>query len=268
MYLSMLHCVNDEETLDRLLSVALEHGLEAGCTRIVGPVGIVPTWENGALTNCFHTQPPLHTPYNPPYLADLLATSMSIQQESVLLSLPVTPHPHPTAGPAVLGPLDLSSLEHTMRPLFEAALVPHSVAPTLDADQAILLLRWISAYPTSGWIARVDGEPAGLVVVQPDLAPVMRRFNGGRRLPMRWLLALARQRPVRRGRLLFGAVGPAWRRQGIGRQLLEQALQYAASAGWNELLCGPYIDRSPAVHQLQHMGARIEQRYALFEWNG
>jgi GNAT superfamily N-acetyltransferase len=268
MYLGMLHCVNDEETLDRLLSAALEHGLQAGCTRIVGPVGVIPAWENGVLTNYFHTLPPAHTPYNPPYLADLLATSMSVHQQSVLLTLPVAPDAGAMRGPATLTPLDAPSLGSTLLPLLTAALVPHVAAPTLDANQATLLLEWIGGAPTVGWVAHVDGEPAGFVALQPDLAPLMHRFNGGRRLPMRWLLALAKRRPVRRGRLLFGAVGAPWRRQGIGRQLMAQALHSAASAGWCELICGPFVDPSPAVRCLQQMGASAEQRYTLFEWSG
>lgn len=268
VYLSMLHCINDEETLDRLLSAAMEQGMEFGCTRIVGPVGVIPAWENGALTNFFHTLPPIHTPYNPPYLADLLSSTLSVRQQNVLLNLPVAPDTRTLTGPAVLSSLDLSSLENTLLTLLEAALAPHAVAPTLDSDQAGLLLHWISAYPTTGWVALVDEEPVGFVVVQPDLAPLMRRFDGGRRLPLRWLLALAKRRPARRGRLLFGAVGVGWRRQGIGRQLLAQALHFAASAGWRELICGPFADSSLAVRCLQQMGAKIEQRYTLFEWNG
>jgi len=108
----------------------------------------------------------------------------------------------------------------------------------------------------------------GFVVVQPDLAPLLRHTGGGRHLPLRWFAAWARRRPARRGRLLFGAVDPAWRRQGIGAQLLAQTLHHAVGAGWTELACGPYAVATPAVSFLQRAGAYAKQRYALFEWNG
>ena len=41
-YLSMLHCANDEETLDRLLGAAMERAAAAGCVRLVGPCGPLP----------------------------------------------------------------------------------------------------------------------------------------------------------------------------------------------------------------------------------
>jgi ribosomal protein S18 acetylase RimI-like enzyme len=267
-YLSMLHCVNDEETLDRLLGAAIEQSMEAGCTRLIGPTGVIPAWCSGVLTNFFHVFPPNHTPYNPPYLPDLLAAAMTVCHQSVLLRLPVRSSGSPTTGPATIQPLDPATLDKALLSLLDAALTPHAVAPKLAADAASLLIRWVTVHPTVGWVACVDETPVGFVVVQPDLAPVMRRFGGGRPLAMRWVAALAQRRPTQRGRLLFGAVAPEIRRRGIGRQLLSQALVYAASVGWCELSCGPFANPSPAVTCLQAAGASIEQCYVLFEWNG
>lgn len=267
-YLSMLHCVNDEETLDRLLGAAMEQSIEAGCTRLIGPTGVTPAWCSGALTNFFHVFPPSHTPYNPPYLPDLLAATMTVCHESVLLRLPVRNEGLPTTGPATIQPLDLATLDKALLPLLDAALAPHALAPKLAADAAALLIHWVSVYPTMGWVAYIDETPVGFVVVQPDLAPVMHRFNGGRSLAVRWVVALAKRRAAQRGRLLFGAVAPEMRRRGIGRQLLSQALRYAVSVGWRELSCGPFANPSPAVTCLQAAGASIEQRYELFEWSG
>jgi GNAT superfamily N-acetyltransferase len=266
-YLGMFHCINDEESLDYLLGVVMERAAEAGCTRLVGPSGLLPGWGGGALLNHFDRLPPLHTPYNPPYLADLLAASMEVCQEQMLLSLPVTGAAAVT-GPAVLTPLALHDLAGVYLPLLIAALAPHSDTAELSTEAAALLLQWIGVYPVTGWLAKVEGAPAGFIVVQPDLAPLVRRTGGGRWLPWRWYGAWARRHPARRGRLLFGAVTPIWRRRGVGRQLLAQALHYAAAAGWLELICGPFTDTTPVVAWLQRIGARAEQHYALFEWNG
>ncbi|HHY53821.1 MAG TPA: GNAT family N-acetyltransferase [Chloroflexi bacterium] len=266
-YLSMFHCANDEETLERLIGAVMERAAEAGCMRLVAPAGPLPAWGGGALLNHFNLPPPLHTPYTPPYLADLLATSMEARQRQVLLTLPVTADA-PASGPAVLRSLALSDLAGAHLPLLAAALAPHSDMPVLSADAAALLLQWIGVYPVSGWLAEVNDAPAGFVVVQPDLAPLVRRTGGGRWLPWRWYGAWARRRPARRGRLLLGAVAPAMRRRGVGSQLLAQAQRHAAAAGWAELVCGPYTEDTPVVDWLQRAGARVQQQYALFEWNG
>lgn len=268
LYLSMLHCVNDEETLDRLLGAALEYGAEMNCTRIVGPVDILPGWSDGALTNCFHLPPPLHTPYNPPYLADLLGASMTSSRQTVLLHLPVKAQPEPVKGPATLRPATLAELTGALSPLLAAAIAPHAGTTELSADAAELLVRWISVCPAAGWVALIEGEAVGCIFVQADLAPLLRRLKGGRPLWLRPLLSLARHRRSTRGRLLFGAVAPAWRRRGVGRQLLGRALSFAAEAGWRTLVCGPFVDSSPAVTCLQKAGAHIEQRYELFELDG
>ena len=267
-YLSMLHCVNDEETLDRLLGVAMERAAAAGCARLVGPCGPLPGWGGGALRNHFDRLPPLHTPYTPPYLADLLAASMEVCQEQVLLALPVAAAGALAPGPAVLTPLALPELASLHLPLLAAALAPHSDTAELPSDAAALLLQWIGVYPVTGWLAEVDGAPAGFVVMQPDLAPLVQRTGGGRWLPWRWCGRWAQRRPTRRGRLLFGGVAPTWQSRGVGRQLLAQALHYAAAAGWSELVCGPFTIDTPVVVWLQQAGARVEQHYALYAWNG
>ncbi|MCS6827452.1 MAG: GNAT family N-acetyltransferase [Caldilinea sp.] len=268
LYLSMLHCVNDEETLDRLLEAALEYGAEMNCTRLVGPVDIVPGWNDGALINCFHLSPPLHTPYNPPYLADLLGARMTSSYQTVLLHLPVNAPPEPDDGPATLRPASPAELTGALSPLLAAALAPHSGTTPLTADAAELLVRWISFHPTAGWIALIEKEPVGCIYVQPDLASLLQRFHGGRPLWLRPFLPLTRRWRTPRGRLLFGGVDPARRRRGVGRQLLRQALRFAAAAGWRTLVCGPFVASSPAVTCLQRAGAQIEQRYELFELDG
>jgi GNAT superfamily N-acetyltransferase len=210
--------------------------------------------------------PPLHTPYNPPYLADLLASTMEPCAESVLYHQALPPAVTPPAGPARLTPLEPRRLAQDLLPLLVASTVGNEVFPAPDVDEAELLLLWLSALPLAGWVAELQEAPVGFVLVQPDLARLLRRVDGGRNWAARAYAAWRKSAPVRTGRLLFGAVDPAWRGRGVGRQLWQQVLHYACAQGWQSLACGPMAPDSAAAEFLAAVGARPGQRYTLYEW--
>ena len=110
-YLGLLRCANDEETLERLLGKAFEQVAEQGCSLLLGPTGILPGWNPGALVNHYNRRPPWHTPYNPPYVGELLASIMEPWLETELYTLEVptdlppapTPAAHRATGAAAPG---------------------------------------------------------------------------------------------------------------------------------------------------------------------
>jgi ribosomal protein S18 acetylase RimI-like enzyme len=149
-------------------------------------------------------------------------------------------------------------------PLLEAALGDDPEFPPPDAAESAFMLDWLCTWPVEAWIIRKGEEPAGFVLLQPDLAPAMTRARGGRNLLWRGWLKWRMGRPVSSGRIVLGGVHPEWRRQGIGRRLWQQALHAAAANGWRTLTIGPVANDSPGAHFLHAMGATPQQRYALF----
>lgn len=266
-YLALLRCANDEETLERLLDAAMTWAGERGCTQLVGPTGLLPAWQPGALLDHFHVTPPLHTPYNPPYLPDILAGAMTPGLATVLYHCPLSGHSAPAAGPAELAPLSLPRLAGDCLELLNEALGAEEPWPRLDVPAAELFLAMLAPYPAAGWVASVDGQPVGLALVQPDLAAVMRRGGGGRSWPGRAYVAWAKRRPQRRGRLLLGAVAPAWRGRGIGAQLWRQVCTHAAEAGWTAISVGPLAPDSPGAAFVTARGAAPGQRYVTYSWS-
>lgn len=272
-YLALPACANDEESLDRLLAAAQEHAWSLGCDRLLGPVGLSPYLQAGALCDHFHRAPPLYTPYNPPYLPDVLQTSLDAirmtQLYQVAVSAPAPSAPPPAAvGPAQLVPLDPARLAGDLLPLFAATLAEGADFPPPDAAEAAFLLAWWGCYPLAGWLALADATPAGYVLHQPDLAPLLRRADGGRGWWRRGWLAWRRTRPVDAGRLLAGGVLPAWRGRGIGSQLWQQTLADAAAQGWQTLTLGPLDPQGQAAVFFAARGAIAQQRYALYAAGG
>ena len=266
-YLALLRCANDEETLERLLDTALGWASEQGCTQLVGPTGLLPAWQPGALLDHFHVTPPLHTPYNPPYLPDILAGAMTPLYDTALYQWAPRPAPLPSAGPATVTSLDPLRLAGDCLDLLNEGLNPDGLWPRLDTAAATHFVQMLAPYPTAGWVAIVDKEPVGLALVQPDLAEVMRRAGGGRSWPGRAYAAWAKNRPAVGGRLLLGAVAPAWRGRGVGAQLWGQVTAYAVAAGWSTISAGPFTPDSLGAAFLSAHGATPAQRYTTYTWS-
>lgn len=264
-YLGLYHAANEEESTDHLLSYLVDQLLDAGCSRLVGPTGLSPYLGAGALQDRWDLYPPLHTPYNPPYLPELLEQSLRPFRRGRLYHAEATA-PTAVAGPATLLPLAPGRLADDLLPLLAAASENRTGFAPPDAAEAAFLLRWWGV-GLFGWLAAVDDEPVGFLLLQPDWGPQLRRAGGGRTLLWSLWLRLRRKAAVTAGRVLAGGVLPQWRRQGIGRQLWQQALHTAHEWGWAQLTVGPVWEGETAVAFLQSQDAAPVQRYALYEWS-
>lgn len=266
-YLALLHVVNDRGSLEPLLERAAEEMRSVGCRFLIGPTGLSPHLGTGLLHDQWDELPPVHTPYQPPYAPEIVGATLRPKASSQLYSLSVPGDAVPVPDvPARVEPLEPRRLVQDSLPLLAAACSEWAGFPPPDALEAAFLLRWISVWPCEGWLALMDDTPVGFVLLQPDLAPRLCLANGGRNPAWRLWLMLMRQRPVRSGRLLFGAVLPDWRGRGIGRQLLAAARCTARAHGWSTLTIGPLPTRGPAGAFLENHGAQSRRSYRLYQY--
>lgn len=271
-YLALLGCSNDEESLDRLLGAALEEAGHHGYYQLVGPVGLSPWLQSGVLENYFHVTPPLHTPYNPPYLPEVVASSMQPWQETMLWQLPlpmaaqghVAP-PTATSNLAIqLRPLRPTEEWATFLALWQVACQAIGDYPAPDAAEVAFLQSWLQRWPCWGWVAEAAGTAVGFVLLQPDLGVAVRRAQGGRNVLWSLWLQWRSQQRVTAGRLLYGAVLPPWQGRGIGTRLWQQVLTTARQQGWQSLTVGPLLPEQPGVAFLRRRGAQPQQRYLTY----
>jgi GNAT superfamily N-acetyltransferase len=243
-----------------------------GCSQLLGPTGILPGWNPGALVSHFNRRPPWHTPYNPPYVGELLGSTMEPWLETELYVLEL-PGGRPVApAPAAIEPLPLSRLAGDLLLLLEEGARLDDAFPAYDQLEAESLIGWLQAgVPPEAWLATVDGAPVGFIMLQADLAPLLQNTGGGKRWLQRGYLggylALRRHAHTRAGRLLLGAVDPEWRGQGIGLQLWRHALDRAIQLGWQVITCGPVVVESDAAAFLKRQGAQAQQRYVTYSWS-
>lgn len=265
-FLSMWHLVNDEESVERLLDYVLAELRPEGVRRLVGPVHPSLCLPYGVLASDWNVLPPLHTPYYPPFAADLLGKILAPAVASRLYTLNATSLEVAANAPARLRLFDPQRLAAELLPLLAHTVEADPQLPPPDGLAAAYLLAWLRLWPWQGWLAEIGDAPVGFVVIQPDLAVALRQARGGRpwwgRLWLRW----ASGKSTRAGRIVLGGVLPAFQRQGIGRQLLGQAVQAAQEQGWQTLTIGPLPEDAPAARLLQAAGARPRQWYQTYTY--
>lgn len=264
--LAMFVTENDRESIRFFLDGVATLLEQNDRYRLIGPTGLSPHLGSGLLQDYWDQMPPLHTPYNQPFLPEMVNKILRPIGEQRLYQLPIMPFsPHP--APFQLLPLQPADLAGELLPLLQAACQNRHRFPVPDEVEAQFLLRWLSFAPLFGWVAQQDGRSQGFVLMQPDVGHWVRRLKGGRGLWRRSVLPWAVRRPVTNGRLLFGGVLPAARGQGIGRALLEKSMVTAYQLGWHTMTVGPLDARDTAVHLLTHYNATPKQTYTLHEWN-
>lgn len=273
-YLALPHLGRDKEAFDHLYHHLVETLSARGYHRLIAPVGLSPHLGSGWQLDGWDEWPALHTPTNPPYVPELVEARLNPLQAGRLYRVAVPVRPDNVVGPATIRPFDPRRLAGDLLPLLAAATAnPTAGFAPPDAVEAAFLLRTLGPEAPTGYLAEVEGRPAGFVLLGPDTAVRARATHGGRSFWRRGVYAAASrfagQGRGDDGRIFFAAVLPDRRRQGIGAQLWRQALAVAREHGWGALTVGP-IWLSPgappaAVAFLEQRAAVARQTYRLYE---
>ena len=250
-YLSFLHTVNDRNTLRVLLESLSEHLRPHGIRTLIGPAHLFPHLGSGVLASHWHLEPPVHTPYSPPYLDELCQSLMKRAEDLRLYHLPSDAQLE-HGSPATLAPLEPKRLAGDLLPLLQSACAANTTFSPPGAAEASKMLHWLSVSPLYAWLAEVAGQPVGFALLQPD-APERKR------------LGRFRKREVANGRLLFLGVMPEFRRRGVARHLLSQSLNTAREQGWETLSAGPVPREAEA--RLKGWGAEGRQNYTFYRYS-
>lgn len=260
-WLTLLRVVNDAATLKRLLDMLIEALTPLGVRALLGPCEASPYLGAGALVS--HWQhPPLLTPYNPPYLPELLGAYLAPVASSTLYRLPAE-RTVPPRGPADVRPLAPGPFDPQLMPALQAAW-QDPLLPPPDAGEARLIAGLLSPYPVETAVAYQDGNVVGAALLMPDLAPALRCAGGAGGILGRLVFHSLKRRPAALARLVFLGVVPAARGQGIGNQLLAYALKRCREQGIKALTIGPIPDQADTARWLQRLGAEQHRHYTLF----
>jgi GNAT superfamily N-acetyltransferase len=284
-FFGLLEAEDDAETFGALLGTAEDWLAAHGVRRVRGPFDLSINQQCGLLVDGFDSAPAVMMPHGRPYYAgrlqahgyaaakDLLAYRLATDAKlsDVASALLARSGRGITVRP--LSPTRVHEDVAVLREIFEDAWSANWGFVPFTADEFTHLATTLRRLVPDDFIgiADVEGTPAGMIVLLPDLNEAIRDLDG-RLLPLGWLKLLWRLRARRvtrgrvvlmgvRGRYHHGPRGPA-----LAMALMNAVREAARRRGITELeLSWILEDNVRVLHLVEGLGAVVSKRYRIYE---
>jgi len=277
---------DDPEVFAALFAAAEAWLRERGCRRALGPINLSTNEEVGLLVEGHDTPPMVLMGHDPIYVGgriegqgyvkakDLYAYECSVDDD---LPAPILRRVRkaPPDG-VVLRTVDMRRFNEEVRTLTgilnDAWSGNWGFTPTTEAEtqQLATALRMVID-PRLTWFAEIDGEPAGFMVLLPNVNEAIADLKG-RLLPFGWAKLLWRLKVarVKSGRVPLMGVkrkfASTHRGQLLPFQLIDAVVQAARKLGYRRYeLSWILEDNLPMRRICEAGGARIYKTYRLYE---
>lgn len=283
-FFGFLELVEDQEVVDALLATAAEWLRGLGLTDLRGPVSPSTNHECGLLVDGFEHHPMIMTPWNPPYY-ELLLRGAGMEPVKDLLGY-LLPLAEGFELPERIGKM----AEHTRRRLGvtfreanmsryedEVAICWEIYNDAWVKNWGFVPISWKEfSFAANGlkqvlrpeftFIAEVDGEPAGFMLIASDLNRLLRRVPSGRLYP--WaVLRLAFGIPrLRSGRIFALGVKEEYRTRGIVPLFFHEAFQRGRTMGAIEAEASWVLeDNEPMTALMSALGSKVYRRWRIYQ---
>jgi hypothetical protein len=284
-FFGMLEAEDDAETFGALLGAAEAWLGEQGIRRVRGPFSLSINQECGLLVEGFDTAPAVMMPHGRPYYAARLEQQGYAAAKDLLAYRIDRDVKMPDVAPALLaraaGNLTVRPLRRSrfgeevdiLRDIFEDAWAANwGFVPFTGREFADLAgtLRRLVPDEFIG-VAELEGVPAGMIVLLPDVNQVIRDLDG-RLLPLGWLKLLWRLRTgrVRRGRVVLMGVRARYQHSPLGLAmalaLIDAVRQAGLRRGLTEVELSWILDDNAGVLRLvRTLGGTLSKRYRIYD---
>jgi GNAT superfamily N-acetyltransferase len=284
-FFGMLEAEDDPETFGALLGAA-EAWLGAhGMRRVRGPFDLSINQQCGLLVDGFDSPPAVMMPHGRPYYATRLEQHGYAAAKDLLAYRLPGDFRLPDAGAALLAragntiavrPLSRARFRDDiglLRDIFEDAWAANwGFVPFTErefTDMAVTLRRIVPDDFIG--IADAHGQPAGMIVLLPDVNQAIRDLDG-RLLPLGWLKLLWRlgTRRVTRGRVVLMGVRARYQRSPHGLALALALIEAARRAGRRRGITEVELswileDNAGMLSLARSLGARLHKRYRIYD---
>jgi GNAT superfamily N-acetyltransferase len=277
----LFDCIDDRDVAGALLAAAEDWGRAAGMSEIAGNFNLTAMQQAGVLTDGFDRQPYTDMVYGPPHVAALLEANgyrpffPMTTFETDLTGL----DPAELLGPAqraVLADPDFAWMAID-RVGFQARLADARAVlndgfsqnpmfvPLSEAEYHFQAgdMMWVVDKRIS-CVLHHRGRPVGVVLVIPDLNPLVKACGGRMGLRFAWEFLKARLRP-RRAVLIYQSVVREMHGRGLNGAMLFKVATALKAAGYERLGTTWIADVNGAsLRQMEKLGASPLHRLHLF----
>ena len=279
---TMFDCYEDPAAARGLISAVGTWGRSRGATRLVGPIGMLPTDGNGILVEGFEHPPALGAGYHLPYY-DRILIGAGLTKATDYLSghLPVDHH----LPPEVLAAADAAAQRDgfEVRPLrtrralkdwiprfrdiYNATFRGNFEFSPIDATDMEFLGRRVLriADPRLLVLVTAGTEVAGYVIILPDVADALRQARG-RLSPIAVSRIVRAVRTTRKVSILGFGIMPAYRKTGANL-VVYAALARRAAAHRFESAEVVHVDEanSAMMRNMTDLGVPWTKRHRIYQ---
>lgn len=280
-----LETIEDQEVVDRLFAAAAQWLKGRGLDVMRGPVMPSTNYDCGLLVDGFEHEPTFMTPWNPPSYSrmveragqarakDLLAYWIPMADDSFKVPDSVTALAARAQAKSgmTFRDLDLSRWNDEIQlcwDVYNAAWEDNWGFVPMTKDEFIVMAKDLKPLliPEFAYMAEVNGEPAGFMLIVPDFNKVLKQVGNGRLFPTGAIRLLLGKSKLRTGRIMALGIKRAFRTRAIFPQFVLESYRrgkaygaLGAEASWiledNELLLGP----------LKALGLSEYRRWRLYD---
>jgi len=285
-FFGFFECESEQATANALFSAAETWLQRRGRDTMRGPMNPSTNHECGLLIGGFEAHPMIMTTVNPPHYPSLFdGAGFTKAKDLIAYFFDVSADPPSTlperyralAERARLGKsltfrdLNLKDFANEVERCWEIynsaweknwGFFPMSRESFLHEAQ---VLKYI-VNPRLAFIAEVDGEPAGCMIIVPDFHHAFKAIGNGKLLPTGLFRLLSAKRRIRSGRLMILGAKEEYRRHGIFALFAHELERRYHEYGWTTLEASWILEDNDKLNRpLRDMGAREYRRWRIYD---
>jgi hypothetical protein len=283
-FFGFFECVDDAEVARALIERAAAWLEGRGLTAMRGPMNPSINHECGLLVDGFDTDPAFLTPWHPPYYGALLeACGLAREKDLLGFWIPAAFDVPPALARAAerararLGRLTFQSLDgpgfernaELCRVIFNEAWSGNWGFVPIAPEEFAFLTKELKPilFANLSFIAEVDGEPAGFMVLIRELNEILKRIPSGRLLPTGLFKLLTGVRRLRRGRVILLGIRERYRGQHIFPLFMQELRRRASDPGFGGIgaeASWVLEDNEALIRPLTAIGATPSKRWRVY----